>query len=100
MGFLAPKPPKPDPQLVAQQKAEAALARVDRISLIQQQLDGEDQLRARVYGQRGGTSLFTKQAPFGMRNLFMGLYSGARIPGAGQPGVSTPFGTITYGGTT
>jgi hypothetical protein len=91
MGFSAPKP---DPQIVAAQKAQANLARVDRISLIQQQLDNEDQLRARVYGTRG-TSLFQQAlggtggtaVQQGLASLFSAMFRG---PAPGQ--------TLTLGG--
>lgn len=49
MGF---SPPKPNPKIVAEQQSEAEQAKNQRIQLIQQQLGGEDELRAQIFGQR------------------------------------------------
>lgn len=71
MGFSAPKP---DPKITQQQEAQAAQARANKVSLIQDQLSNEDQIRARLYGSRGA-SLFKpmgagKQAMQGLPSLF------------------------------
>jgi signal recognition particle receptor subunit beta len=50
MGFSAPKP---DPKIAAMQESQAAQAKRDKISVIQDQLSNEDQLRARLYGAPG-----------------------------------------------
>jgi hypothetical protein len=50
MGFSAPKP---DPAIAAQQAAQAAEAKRNKISSITDQLANEDQIRTRLYGARG-----------------------------------------------
>jgi hypothetical protein len=49
MGFSAPKP---DPAIAAQQAAAAADAKRQKISAVTDQLQNEDQIRARLYGAR------------------------------------------------
>lgn len=85
MGFSAPKP---DPAIAQQQAAQAAEAKRNKISMIQDQLSNEDQVRARLYGAK--KSMFDNfgtpppgQSPNvtqGLRSLFFNLY-GPAFPG-------------------
>jgi hypothetical protein len=76
MGFGSPSPTKQDKLLDKQQKAQAALARRDRISLLSEQLSAEDLLRLRMYGRR---SMFSGGAGGGIGGipLFGGNLGGA-----------------------
>jgi hypothetical protein len=60
--FKTSKPPKPDQDLLAQQKMEEKRAEADRIRALQDQLSVETRLRNRQFGIRSllgslGTSL-------------------------------------------
>lgn len=86
MGFSAPKP---DPKIAQQQEQQAAQAKAQKISLIQGQLENEDQVRARLYGAKAGfkpPSMFANfgTAPAGqdpgvtagLRSMFGAMYGG------------------------
>jgi hypothetical protein len=78
MGFGSP--PKPNPALVEAQLQEATRAKEDRISQIQQELGGEDQARAQIYGTPPGGG------------------SGSTSTGTGSSGGSGGGGGFGFGG--
>jgi len=88
MGFSAPKP---DPKIAQMQEQQAAEAKRNKISMIQGQLENEDQIRARLYGAKRQSMI----AP-GTSDWFGSIPQFGRAPTGQDPAVTNGLRGLAY----